>query len=186
MLKYNLIVAVCEDFGIGFKGELPWQLKSELKYFSRTTKLIRNPAKRNAVIMGRKTFFGVPASKRPLAERLNIVLSTTLSAEDLPKDVLLCRSLDKAMQTLEAAEWRKTIENVWIVGGSRVYEEALASPRCHRLYLTKIQERFKCDTFFPNIPEDFCEIPIDDETPKGKQEENGIKYEYKILEKILK
>lgn len=27
MLRYDLIVAVCENFGIGFKGELPWSLK---------------------------------------------------------------------------------------------------------------------------------------------------------------
>ncbi|XP_033148932.1 dihydrofolate reductase isoform X2 [Drosophila busckii] len=183
MLKYNLIVAVCEDFGIGLKGDLPWHLKSELKYFSRTTKLKGNPAKRNVVIMGRKTYFGIPPNKRPLPERVNIVLSTTLSAEDLPKDVLLCRNLDIAMQTLESEKWIETIENVWIVGGSRVYEEALASPRCHRLYLTKIKEHFNCDTFFPSIPESFCEIPIDDKTPQGIQEEKGIKYEYKILEK---
>lgn len=27
MLKFNLIVAICEKFGIGVKGELPWRLR---------------------------------------------------------------------------------------------------------------------------------------------------------------
>ncbi|XP_064553780.1 dihydrofolate reductase [Drosophila montana] len=183
MLRYNLIVAVCENFGIGLKGDLPWRLKSELKYFSRTTKRTSDPAKRNVVIMGRKTYFGVPPSKRPLPDRLNIVLSTTMSKAELPNDVLLCRSLEEALKTLESEPWCDQIENIWIVGGSGVYEEAMASPRCHRLYITKIQEQFECDTFFPNIPVSFHEVPLDEDTPHGVQEENGIKYEYKILEK---
>ncbi|EDV93405.1 dihydrofolate reductase [Drosophila grimshawi] len=183
MLKFNLIVAVCENFGIGFKGNLPWNLKSELKYFSRTTKRVCDPSKRNVVIMGRNTYMGVPPSKRPLPDRLNIVLSTTMSAADLPKEVLLCRSLNEAMETIESPEWCKQVENVWIVGGSRVYAEAMDSERFHRLYLTKIHEKFECDTFFPEIPDCFKEIPLDEHTPDGIQEEDGIKYEYKILEK---
>ncbi|XP_022213566.1 dihydrofolate reductase [Drosophila obscura] len=183
MLRFNLIVAVCENFGIGLKGDLPWRLKSELKYFSRTTKRTSDPNKRNVVIMGRKTYFGVPASKRPLPERLNIVLSTTLQPAELPSDVVLCPSLEEAMKHLEAETLRDQIENVWIVGGSGVYEEAMASPRCNRLYITKIQQNFECDTFFPSIPDGFREVSPDADTPLGVQEENGIKYEYKVLEK---
>nr|AAM44405.1 dihydrofolate reductase [Haematobia irritans exigua] len=184
MLKFSLIVAVCENFGIGIKGDLPWLLKSELKYFSTTTKRVHDPSKRNVVIMGRKTYFGVPESKRPLQQRLNIVLSTTLKQSDLPKDVLLYPNLESAMSFLEnEKDINQQIETVWIVGGSGVYKEAMASPRCHRLYLTKIYAKFDCDTFFPDIPADFKEVDLDPETPKGIQEENNITYEYKILEK---
>ncbi|KAH8353855.1 hypothetical protein KR084_008934 [Drosophila pseudotakahashii] len=183
MLRFNLIVAVCENFGIGIKGDLPWHIKSELKYFSRTTKRTSDPAKHNAVVMGRKTYFGVPESKRPLPDRLNIVLSTTLQQEELPKGVLLCPSLEAAMKVLEA---KNEVENIWIVGGSGVYEEAMASPRCHRLYITKIQQTFECDTFFPAIPDSFREVSPDSDVPLGVQEENGIKYEYKVLEKQSK
>ncbi|XP_030374290.1 dihydrofolate reductase [Scaptodrosophila lebanonensis] len=183
MLKFNLIVAVCDNFGIGIRGDLPWQIKSELKYFSRTTKRISDPTKRNVAIMGRRTYFGIPANKRPLPERLNIVLSTTLKHDDLPDDVLLFPNLESAMQHLESVDLKDEIENVWIVGGSGVYAEAMSSPRCHRLYITKIQQHFECDTFFPNIPASFREVSPDTDTPLGVQEENGIKYEYKILEK---
>ncbi|KAL7728303.1 hypothetical protein ACLKA6_007405 [Drosophila palustris] len=183
MLRYSLIVAVCENFGIGIKGDLPWHIKSELKYFSRTTKRVCDPAKRNAAIMGRNTYFGIPECKRPLPERLNIVLSTTLTPDDLPEDVMLCSNLEAAMQKIESNEYRDQIENVWIVGGSGVYAEAMDSPRCHRLYLTKVQGQFECDTFFPKIPQGFKEVPLDGDTPLGVQEENGIKFEYKVLEK---
>ncbi|XP_037949735.1 dihydrofolate reductase [Teleopsis dalmanni] len=184
-MKFNLIVAVSEDFGIGLKGDLPWKLKSELKYFSNTTKRVVDSNKRNAVIMGRKTYFGVPANKRPLPERLNIVLSTTLKPSDLPSDVLLCPNLEAAMKHLETAATNlmPQIETVWIVGGSGVYKEAMDSERCHRLYITKIYSKFECDTFFPPIPESFKEVLNDSQTPLGIQEENGVTYAYKILEK---
>lgn len=135
--------------------------------------------------MGRKTYFGIPESKRPLPQRLNIILSTTLKPSDLPSDVLLYPNLESAMKMLEEDEnLKQKIETVWIVGGSGVYAEAMASPRCHRLYLTEIRGQFECDTFFPAIPPVFKEVAVDEETPKGIQEENNIKYEYKILEKM--
>ncbi|XP_039492410.1 dihydrofolate reductase [Drosophila santomea] len=180
MLSFNLIVAVCENFGIGINGNLPWRIRSELKYFSRTTKRTSDPSKHNAVVMGRKTYFGVPENKRPLPDRLNIVLSTTLQENELPKGVLLCRNLEAAMKALEG---KNEVENIWIVGGSGVYEEAMASTRCHRLYITKIHQKFECDTFFPAIPDSFREVAPDLDTPIGLQEENGIKFEYKVLEK---
>lgn len=133
--------------------------------------------------MGRKTYFGVPESKRPLPDRLNIVLSTTLQPNDLPEGVMLCSNLEAAMKYLESDD---KIENIWVVGGSGVYAEAMDSKRCHRLYITRIHRKFECDTFFPTIPESFREVAPDPDTPPGIQEENGIEYEYKVLEKETK
>ncbi|XP_068157832.1 dihydrofolate reductase [Drosophila tropicalis] len=181
MLRFNLIVAVCENSGIGLKGDLPWRIRSELKYFSNTTKRRLDSSKRNVVIMGRRTYFGVPPSKRPLPDRLNVILSSTLNSNELPNEVLLFSNLEAAMQELD--KQTDQIENVWIVGGSKVYAESMTSPRCHRLYLTKIYAQFDCDTFFPNIPECFREVSPDKDTPLGIQEENGLKYEYKVFEK---
>ncbi|EDV49153.1 uncharacterized protein Dere_GG17010 [Drosophila erecta] len=183
MIRFNLIVAVGENFGIGYKGDLPWRIKSELKYFSRITKRTNDPSKHNAVVMGRKTYFGVPESKRPLSNRLNVVLSTTLQENELPEGVLLCSNLETALKVLEN---KNDVENVWIVGGSGVYKEAMASPRCHRLYITKILHKFECDTFFPAIPDSFREVAPDSDIPLGVQEENGIHFEYKVLEKQSK
>lgn len=92
----------------------------------------------------------------------------------------MCPNLETAMKILEE---QNEVENIWIVGGSGVYEEAMASPRCHRLYITKIMQKFDCDTFFPAIPDSFREVAPDSDMPLGVQEENGIKFEYKILEK---
>lgn len=136
--------------------------------------------------MGRKTFFAIPEDKRPLSDRLNVVLSTTLKATDLPENVLLYSNLESAMLHLEQSYLNKQIETVWIIGGSGVYKEAIASPRCNRIYLTKILQQFECDTFFPEIPADFHEVKFDQKIPKGIQEEGGVQYEYKVLEKRKK
>ncbi len=45
--------------------------------FAQLTKWTNDPGKRNAVIMGRKTWESIPEKNRPLANRLNIVLSGT-------------------------------------------------------------------------------------------------------------
>lgn len=59
-----------------------------------------DPQKRNAVIMGRLTYFGIPENKRPLPNRLNIVLTSKSSQADYPADVVLCNSLNQAMEKL--------------------------------------------------------------------------------------
>ncbi|EAA14339.3 dihydrofolate reductase [Anopheles arabiensis] len=180
--KFSCIVAVCENRGIGINGDLPWKLKQELKYFSHTTKKVNDADKRNAVIMGRKTYFGVPESKRPLPERLNIVLTRNAAAYTFPPDVLVCGSLQEALHKLDSTDHGEHIENIWVVGGNSVYKEAMESDRCHRIYLTEIKKQFDCDAFFPEIPNSFMVIDNDPDTPSGVQEENGIQYVYKIYE----
>ncbi|XP_050083080.1 dihydrofolate reductase [Anopheles aquasalis] len=182
-LKFSCIVAICENRGIGIKGDLPWRLKNELKYFSSTTKKVRDNGKRNAVIMGRKTYFGVPESKRPLPERLNIVLTRNAAEHSFPPEVLVCGSLEEALHKLDTTQHGENIENVWIVGGNSVYKEAMESARCHRVYLTEIKKHFECDAFFPPIPASFALVANDSDVPSEEQEENEIRYVYKTYEK---
>lgn len=143
-----------------------------------------DPARRNACIMGRKTYSSFPLSLQPLPGRLSIVLSRTSSAADYPADVLLCASLPAAMSVLNA-RFAGEIENVWIVGGTALYKEAMKSDRCHRIYLTEIKAQFECDTFFPPI--DGCAFGLvtnDGGVPSEEQEEMGIRYQFRIYEKI--
>lgn len=46
-----------------------------MAYFKELTTRTLDPGKQNAVIMGRKTWESIPQKFRPLAGRLNIVLS---------------------------------------------------------------------------------------------------------------
>lgn len=153
-----------------------------MKYFNKMTTTTVDPMKKNAVIMGRLTFFGIPANKRPLPNRLNIVLSSKSVATDYPSDVVLCSSLTQAMEKLTETELGTDIESIWICGGFSVYKEAMASDYCHRIYYTEIKAKFDCDAFFPDIPSTFKIVANGEDIPSDEQEENGLKYQYKIYE----
>ena len=134
--------------------------------------------------MGRKTFFGVPESKRPLPERFNVVLTSEPEKYEFPADVIVAKSMNEALTKINEPELARQIENVWIVGGHSVYKEAMDSPQCHRVYFTKIMAVFDCDAFFPALPDNFKLVPNDEDIPAEIQEENGIKYQYQIYEKV--
>jgi hypothetical protein len=53
-----------------------------MKYFKELTSRTSDPTKQNAVVMGRKTWESIPAKFRPLAGRINVVLSRGASAGD--------------------------------------------------------------------------------------------------------
>lgn len=133
--------------------------------------------------MGRKTYFGVPESKRPLPERFNVVLTSKPELYEFPGSVIIAKSMDEALQKIQEPELADQIENVWIVGGNSVYAEAMASPLCHRVYLTRVMATFDCDAFFPQLTDNFKLVPNDEGIPEEIQEENGIKYQYQIYEK---
>jgi dihydrofolate reductase len=102
--------------------------------------------------MGRNTYFSIPEKYRPLSNRLNVILSKNKKLKEiLPQEVLVYETLDEALNYLK---FNESIENVFIIGGSQVYNEAIKDNRCSRIYLTRIYEEFDCDVYFPLIPED--------------------------------
>lgn len=133
--------------------------------------------------MGRKTYFGIPESKRPLPGRLNVVLTSEKEKYNFPPEVVVVSSMVEALNEIQSENVHNKIENVWIVGGHSVYKETMDSPHCYRIYFTKIMATFDCDAFFPQIPDNFELVPNDDDIPCDIQEENGIKYQYQTYEK---
>lgn len=177
-VKLSLVAAACDGMGIGKNGSLPWQLRKEMAFFKKlTTECPRG--KRNAVIMGKNTWLSIPPKLRPLANRLNIVISTTLPACDDGSYVVV-RSFDAAVN---ACADTKDLERVFVIGGCKVYDDALSSPSLSRVYLTRIHAVYDCDTFFPNFNADaFRKIQCSD-IPTEVQEEDGVRYTYEIYEK---
>lgn len=71
----SVVVASTPLGGIGMAGKLPWDIRTDMSFFRDTTKSTRGTGKRNAVIMGRRTWSSIPAEFRPLKDRANVVLS---------------------------------------------------------------------------------------------------------------
>lgn len=153
MRKFSIIVAFDSQYGIGKNGQLPWRLSSDLKRFKEITTTVVNPAKKNAVIMGRKTWESLPTKFRPLPGRVNMVISRE-AALALPSGVLSSQSLDDALGQLLSPE----IENVFVVGGAQIYALSIDHPLCQKLFVTHIKGDFSCDTFFPPISKQFFPV----------------------------
>ena len=82
--------------------------------------------------MGRKTWESIPQKFRPLADRLNIVLSRTLApsgkennsaASSIPEGVYVFASLNEALELLAEDEYKESIETVFVIGGAQVSRE---------------------------------------------------------------
>ena len=70
-----IAAAAAENLGIGYRNAIPWNIKKDYQFFRDKTSKTVDPAKRNAVIMGRLTFESAELKARPLPKRLNIILS---------------------------------------------------------------------------------------------------------------
>ena len=174
-MNFSLIAAVDSKNGIGKGGKLPWNLPSDLAYFSKVTRGAGN----NAVLMGRTTWESIPERHRPLPGRLNIVL-THDALYELPQAVLRAASLSEA---LDLAAVHK-VDEIFVIGGAKLFAEAVEHQACTRLYLTHLEGEFHCDTFFPKISSDSNGTKFKQTKSSESLEENGIRFQFTQYEKI--
>ncbi|KAG2298170.1 hypothetical protein Bca52824_034642 [Brassica carinata] len=173
---YLVVVAATKQMGIGKDGRLPWNLPTDLKFFKDITLTTSDPAKKkNAVVMGRKTWEAIPAKHRPLPGRLNVVL-TRSGGFDIAnaENVVTCSSVDSALYLLAAPPYCLSIERVFVIGGGDILREALNRPSCDAIHLTEIDTSVECDTFIPEIDtclyQPWCSsVPIT---------ENGLRFRF--------
>lgn len=168
-----IIVAVDGKNGIGRRGRLPWKLKKEIKYFAATTTKTADPSKQNMVIMGRTTWESLGPKYQPLKNRKNVIL--TSQKDFKAKGAFIANSLDEALKFTD----NKT-ETIFIIGGAKVFDQAINLPALKGIYLTKIHHNYDCDTYLPKIPSRFSKIK-----KLGSQEENGIQFEYLFYSEFL-
>ena len=149
---YQVVVAATKEMGIGKDGKLPWSLPTDLKFFKELTLTTSDSSKKNAVVMGRKTWESIPTKYKPLSGRLNVVL-TRSSGFDIAnaENVVTCRSIDSALDLLAGPPYRLSIEKVFVIGGGEVLRDSLNGPRCEAIHLTEIDTSVECDTFVPEI-----------------------------------
>ncbi len=128
--QLTIVVATDLNNGIGINNTLPWHLPEDLAHFKRTTS-------GHAILMGRKTFESIG---RPLPNRRNIVI--TRNAGWQHEGVETAGSLQEAASLAGVAP-------AFIIGGAQIYADAL--PLVDRLIITRIDQRFDCDAFFPAL-----------------------------------
>lgn len=133
----KVIVAICENNGIGKDNKLPWKCKDDMLFFARNT----IGSGENAVIMGKNTWLSIG---KPLRNRKNIVVSTTLKPTE---GITVSKTIDEALIVAE----NSGINTLWVIGGSSIYEWFLNYEKTDELVVSKIPGEYECDTFFPHI-----------------------------------
>ncbi len=131
----NCIVAVDENWGIGYKNELLVSIPADMKLF-------REKTTGNVIIMGRKTLESFP-NGLPLKNRVNIML--TKSEETSGNGEIVVHSVEEAVA--EAGKYED--KEVYVIGGASIYEQFL--PYVDKAYVTKIDHAYQADTYFPNL-----------------------------------
>lgn len=161
----NLIVAMANNNVIGSKNDLPWYLPADLKHFKELTS-------GHAVIMGRNTLESIlNRLGKPLPNRQNIVVSRNESYQ--VEGIEVVGSIEAA---LEAA----SDEEVFIIGGAQVYQQAL--PLVERIYVTQVNAKIDGDAFFPNLnPEQWREVANE---PHQADDKNQFDYSFKTLDRV--
>ena len=127
-----MVAAVADNGVIGASGDIPWRIPEDFAHFKATTL-------GHTMVMGRATFDSIG---RPLPGRTTIVLTRDPSWS--ADGVLVASSL---MGALELADGLAGAGDVMVVGGSLVYEEALAL--ADEQVLTEVHLTPEGDTFYP-------------------------------------
>ena len=135
--RISLIVARADNGVIGAGGALPWRLRSDLKRFRALT--MGKP-----IVMGRKTFDSLG---KPLDGRDNIVITRSLDVT--APGAVVVHSMDDALSQAANCAAARCVDEIMIIGGRQIYEEAL--PLADRIYLTEVHADPEGDTCFPAI-----------------------------------
>jgi dihydrofolate reductase len=153
------IVAVDNNWGIGKDGDLLVHLPGDMKYFKEKTL-------GKVVVMGRTTFESLPG-KKPLKDRVNIVLSRNPDFQ--PANCVKCGSMGELFKVLEDYN----TEDVFIIGGEDIYRQF--DPYCGGHLVTKINGVFNADKYFDNMDKrSDLELVGESET----YSENGLEYRF--------
>ncbi|MFA8434009.1 MAG: dihydrofolate reductase [Marinifilaceae bacterium] len=148
-MKVSIIVAASRNDVIGKDNDLIWHLSSDLKRFKSLTT-------GHHIIMGRKTFESIG---KPLPNRTSIIITRQ---KDYSVDgCIVVNSLEEALSQVENEE------EVFIIGGGSIYQEALE--KADKIYLTRVHHDFDGDTFFPKLnAKDWESVAREDHMPDEK------------------
>lgn len=149
----KIIAARAANNVIGKNNELPWYFPEDLKWFK--TKTAGKP-----VVMGWNTFVSIVARlKKPLPGRPHFVLTSKkgeeiiaaltelfpeLDVEELMTQITFCKIYSNATHRASVLN-----NEVYVIGGERVYTEALRDADV--LELTEVKGNYEGDAFFPEF-----------------------------------
>ena len=165
--NYNIIVAFsAKTFVIGKNNEIPWNIPEDLKRFSDLTK-------GSITVMGRKTYESIPENRRPLKNRINVVVTRTPQKYHSPDTNTLMYVTPDELDDCLALLSSETKKPVFIAGGAELYKKYMYF--AHTIYATLIDKAYEGDVKFP--VERFGFYEIDSYSPVSKSPD-GVDFRF--------
>lgn len=130
----NIIVCTDVNGAIGLDNKLPWDNPQDMQFFKETTL-------NQTVVMGFNTWKSIG---KPLVNRKNIVLSSLFKNEKYVCNgtkFWLYNTLERIIEDCP--------EDLYLIGGARLYEYALDMDYVDKVYMTVMQGKYVADTYFP-------------------------------------
>lgn len=166
-MTINIITCVIpykNRLAIGKNNDLLIKLKEDQRFFKKiTTESLSKFSKlnKNVLLMGRKTWFSIPQEKRPLENRINLVLTRD---NDLIKTAPYNnnKKIENDVYFLNYKQflqfYKKYNPNVFVIGGSNIYNMFLEENKklqAENIFLTEVKDyklTVEPDTFI-NVPD---------------------------------
>ena len=158
-MTVSLVWAQSRNGTIGAGGRLPWHLPEDLAHFRTLTT-------GGTVLMGRSTWDALPDRFRPLPGRTNLVLTRRPGWGATGAEV---------MHSLEDAFTACGERDLWVIGGSDVFEQAVN--HADVLEVTEINADFEGDTDAPRIPSGWV-VGVADPPNGWRTSESGLEYRF--------
>lgn len=160
-MKGIMIVAASENNVIGKDNKIPWYIPEDMKRFKSLT--LDHP-----VIMGKNTWISIPEKFKPLAQRKNIILSSSLEPG---KGFYVAKSIEESLGLTEKNEY--SANKYYVMGGESVYDQFL--PLVDQIELTRVHTECEGDSFFPDIDLKYWKLSREE---KKRNEKDGIEYSF--------
>ena len=167
-MSINIIASVDKNNCIGCENDLLYDIIPDKKYFSQITKgEYYKKNKFNIVVMGKNTWESIPSNYKPLKDRINIIISSSLYNRHyiLYDNVFIFKTFNDFYENISFSGYTGNIINfynfnineIFIIGGSQVYKNIIDNYNINKIYLTQITDNNKKikdlinPVYFPDI-----------------------------------
>lgn len=149
------IMAHDEDWVIGKGNELPWRLPEDLKLFKKHTT-------GHVVVMGRKTWESIPEKYRPLPNRINVILSTTMESNLSPAEgePWVVNNWEQVPGLMDDAGYSD--KDIFVIGGASIYDHVINKSLipADRILLSLVKGIHEGDVFFPELKGSWADVHV--------------------------
>lgn len=146
MKKFNIILATDLNSGISINNQLPWRFMKDLNFFNTITKsssiFPEITETENILIMGRKTFESLKCKKLKNRKMFVITSNWEKLKIDYPNIDFFSSFHDAYINSINYNN-----SDIWVIGGSQIYNIALRHWACDKIYWTQIKGKFTTDVF---------------------------------------